>query len=138
MFVSKRHLKKDKKKQKYKKIIFLIIFLLILLGIFELVKFAWSFTRPAYVSPIAAGSFLPESSLGNDLALQQIQFTKIIQDGNGSIHVYLKDGGEVILSSKKDFKQQVSSLQLILSRLTIEGKKLKVLDLRFAHPVISF
>jgi hypothetical protein len=50
----------------------------------------------------------------------------------------LIDNGEVILSSKKDIGSQLSSLQLMLARLTIEGKKLKVLDFRFDNPVVSF
>jgi len=52
--------------------------------------------------------------------------------------VELRDGGELILSSKKDLENQLSSLQLILSRLTIEGKKLKKLDFRYDNPVVSF
>ena len=55
-----------------------------------------------------------------------------------SIEVELKDGGKVIFSSKKDLKKQITSLQLVLSRLTIEGKKLKILDFRYDNPVVSF
>ena len=57
---------------------------------------------------------------------------------DASLIVELENEGVVILSSKKDIRSQISSLQLILSRLTIEGKKLKILDFRYDNPVVSF
>ena len=62
----------------------------------------------------------------------------MVNDSDGSFAVTLQDGGEVILSSKKDIGSQLTSLQLVLSRLTIEGKKLKRLDFRFDNPVVEF
>ncbi|HUS51988.1 MAG TPA: hypothetical protein VMX77_00815 [Candidatus Bathyarchaeia archaeon] len=43
---------------------------------------------------------------------------------------------EVFFSSEKEASVQVGSLQLILSRTKIEGKRLKRVDLRFDKPVI--
>jgi len=68
---------------------------------------------------------------------KRIEFKKITQE-EGAVRVILKDDSEVIFSSKKDIGTQVSSLQLTLSRLTIDGKKLKIIDFRFSNPVISF
>ncbi len=52
------------------------------------------------------------------------------------IVVFLKEGPEVVFSSQKEPAAQVGSLQLILSRTKIEGKRLKRIDLRFDKPVI--
>lgn len=50
--------------------------------------------------------------------------------------VQLSDNHEVLLSSKKDLFSQVASLQVILPRLTIEGKKFTRLDFRFDKPLL--
>lgn len=50
----------------------------------------------------------------------------------------LSQGGNVIFSLEKPLDQQMSSLQLIISRLTIEGKGFTRIDFRFNDPVISF
>lgn len=51
--------------------------------------------------------------------------------------IWLKDGLQVVMSSKKDIDSQLDSLQLILSRATIEGEKTKKIDLRFDKPVLT-
>ncbi len=52
--------------------------------------------------------------------------------------LFLKKGPQVLISSKKGIGQQVDSLQLILERAKIEGKQIKVIDLRFDKPVVTF
>ena len=56
---------------------------------------------------------------------------------NHSYEVLLLKGESVLLSGKKQIDQQISSLQVISSRLTMEGKQFKKLDLRFDKPVIT-
>jgi hypothetical protein len=90
------------------------------------------------ISPLAKGKTSKLIILENQLAKKKINFVSTIASSDGSFIVKFNDGGEVILSSKKDIGSQLSSLQLILSSLTIEGKKLKVLDFRFDNPVVSF
>lgn len=70
------------------------------------------------------------------LARYRIDFVSVHYQKDKTYTVFLKNGGEVILSSKKDLTSQVSSLQLLINRLTIEGKSFKRLDLRFTNPVI--
>jgi cell division septal protein FtsQ len=50
----------------------------------------------------------------------------------------LKAGPTVLISLEGEVKKQVDSLQLILARAKIEGKQVKVIDLRFDKPVITY
>lgn len=136
MFRSRRLLKKDRSKSKLKFIfIFFVAVLLILIGA-EFLYF--KFNKVTLISPLAIIKTSSLAALENTLQKQQIHFSTVIVNNDGSYTVKLTDGGEVILSSKKDIGSQLSSLQLMLSRLTIEGKKLKILDFRFDNPVVSF
>lgn len=139
MFQRKRLLKKEKAKEKSKNIfLFLIIFFVIFL-IGEYLYFNFSFGKATYLNPIAKNKISIVLTVEKKLDDAKILFTDVSQNQDGSLSVKLKDGGEVILSSKKDIQSQISSLQLILSRLTIEeGKKLKNLDFRYDSPVVSF
>jgi cell division septal protein FtsQ len=61
---------------------------------------------------------------------------KTIEVSEKGILARLEDGLEVFFSSQKEATGQVGSLQLILSRTKIEGKRLERVDLRFDKPVI--
>jgi hypothetical protein len=138
MFTRKRLLKKEKIKRKYRTLILFIGFVLIIVSVFELIYLNFSFGRVTYISPIAKITASRISILEHEMDLRGIKYSSVNIDNDGSFNINLSDSGEVILSSKKDLRSQLSSLQLILSRLTIEGKKLKVLDFRYNHPVVSF
>ncbi len=45
---------------------------------------------------------------------------------------------EVWFDTHKDLSIQVSSLQIILNKFTIEGRKAKKVDLRFSDPIIVY
>lgn len=72
------------------------------------------------------------------LKKEKIQFLAVSVASDSSYLVYLQGGAEAIISPKKNLLEQVRSLQIVLSRLTIEGKRFKSLDFRFEKPVISF
>lgn len=75
----------------------------------------------------------------NDLLQESgIAFTSVESANDSSYLVNLKDGGQVIITQNKNVQNQISSLQLILSRLTIEGKRFKSLDFRYDKPVVLF
>jgi len=59
-----------------------------------------------------------------------------LPDGNYSIK--LTENGEVILSQSRNISTQIASLQVIMQRLTMEGRRFAKLDLRFDKPVIVF
>ena len=138
MFQGKRQLKKDKKKNRIKFAFKTLLALLFLLFIIEFAYIKFSFGKVTFISPIAKNKVLQNYPLENLLQKQKISYLSTSLSSDGSTIIMLKDGGEVILSSKKDIGSQISSLQLILSRLTIEGKRLKILDFRFDNPVVSF
>lgn len=68
---------------------------------------------------------------------KNVPTVSIEQVSDTSYKVVLSEGEEVYLSSKKSLAEQISSLQRILSRLTIEGKHFVRLDVRFDKPVIT-
>lgn len=70
------------------------------------------------------------------LSEHNIQYESISSASDSSVLVRLAAGEEVVLSSTRDIAFQISSLQLILSRFTIEGKKFQSLDFRFERPIV--
>jgi hypothetical protein len=136
MFQQKRLLKKEKLKGKIWLVFFILAILLILVIGIEFLYF--NFVKVSVISPLAKSKVSRLVNLENELSKNQITFSAASANQDGSYTIKLLAGGEVILSSKKDIGSQLSSLQLMLSRLTIEGKKLKTLDFRFDNPVVSF
>jgi hypothetical protein len=136
MFQQKRLLKKDKIKERIKIVFFVLAILLILVIGIEFLYF--NFVKISVISPLATTKISKLNNLENTLSKNKISFSNAGVNQDGSFTVKLVDGSEVILSSKKDIGSQLSSLQLLLARLTIEGKKLKTLDFRFDNPVVSF
>ena len=137
MFQKKRQLKKEKSKSRLKVLILALLFIFVLTLVSEYIYLNFSFGK-SFLSPIAKVTNSQTLNVEKQLEKENINFSSTSINVDKSISVNLTNGGVVILSSKKDIRSQLSSLQLILSRLTIEGKKLKSLDLRFDSPVISF
>ncbi len=136
MLQRKRLLKKDKLKSQIKFIYLAIVaFLLLLIGI-EFVLL--NFSKISLISPLAKNKWSNQIYIEEQLKKDGISYSNVIASSDGSFVAKLVNGGEVILSSKKDIKSQLSSLQLIVSRLTIEGKRLRILDFRFDKPVVTF
>lgn len=50
----------------------------------------------------------------------------------------IKNGPKIYFSGDKDVEWQASSLQLIVSRLTIDNKKPNLIDLRFDKPIVKY
>jgi hypothetical protein len=136
MLRQRRLLRKDKFKGRIK-IVFIILVILLIVSIgLEYIYF--NFVQSTFISPLAKTKLSKLTSFEDELAKKHIPFSRVVVNSDGSYTVNLIDNGEVILSSKKDIGSQLASLQLMLTRLTIEGKKLKVLDFRFDIPVVSF
>jgi hypothetical protein len=136
MFRQKRLLKKEKIKVKVRLIF--AVFVVLLIAIIGLEYLYFNFGSISFISPLAKSNLSKLVSVEDKLSQKNIPFSSVTTDLNGAFRVKLLDGGEVILSSKKDIGSQLSSLQLMLARLTIEGRKLKALDFRFDNPVVSF
>lgn len=119
---------------------FLLVIVTIFFSIPTILRYV---TQKGYVSPLSA-AYGPQEALGN--AMTEDMVRKKLHEANISIRsidsfddgfIVLLEGKEkVILSRKKPLGDQISSLQLISSRLTIEGKHFASLDLRFDRPVL--
>lgn len=132
-----------RRNRKAKKGLFLIFLFLLFFSISTSLFFYYWFTKTLFISPLPNGSLDNQNSptaeeLKTLLGKSNISFTEVKSSTGSSILVKLKDGGEVLFSAKKSLGEQVSSLQLILSRLTIEGKRFKNLDLRFEKPSVVY
>jgi len=129
-----RRLRNNKKK--------IIGYFLIILGSILIAFAALSmigFKKPNYLSPVAS---LTNYRKANEVQIlldkKNIPYVKINTNSDTLTTVDIKDNGKVYLSTKRDLLKQISSLQLVLSKLTIEGKRFKSLDFRFDKPVINF
>mgnify|MGYP001578830843 CR=1 FL=1 len=54
------------------------------------------------------------------------------------INIWLNNGTLIAISLQKEADSQLDSLQVILSRIKMEGKGLREVDLRFDKPVITY
>lgn len=132
-----------RRNRKAKKGLFLILLFLLFFSISaSLFSYYW-FTKTLFISPLPNRSLdnlnpLTTEELKTLLKKGNIAFSEVKSSTGSSILVTLKDGNDVLFSAKKSLGEQVSSLQLILSRLTIEGKRFKNLDLRFEKPTVAY
>lgn len=144
MFPKKRLLKKDKNIQSKKRLRFTTVILGMLglscigIGILVLMK------EPPFTSPLPiflpfqadAGSAHSKKELEIALKDADISYEKLTQIRSGIYSFTIVDNGEVTITLKKSLSTQLSSLQVILVRLTMEGKKFKRLDMRYDRPII--
>lgn len=131
-------IKKLKRKSRFLfiKVVVPIVILLILLSLL-LYKFPTvPFFKKPIISPLAKSKPHQDSSLESLLEREKIPFTSVIRSSDFYTIVF-PDGGQVFVSSKKNLTIQINSLQLMLNRLTIEGKRIKSLDFRFDKPIIK-
>ena len=61
-----------------------------------------------------------------------------LQQTDSDITITSDKNATYIFDKKKKIPEQITSLQLILSRLTIEGKQASKIDFRFNNPVVTF
>ncbi len=128
---------KRKGKSFFIKIIFPIFILLTLLAFLIYRLSAFSIFNKPIVSPLGQNKPSQVSNLEVLLKKANVPFSSITSSSD-FYTIILSGGGQVIMSSKKELAIQISSLQLMLSRLTIEGKRIKSLDFRFDKPIINF
>jgi len=134
------------KKRKIKTRLFqqIKLFLIALMGIFiffgvvYLIFFFLFPQKQLFISPLALQKNVNRNQIDDLLEKSGIAFTSVENAKDSTYLVNLKDGGQVIITQNKNIQNQISSLQLILSRLTIEGKRFKSLDFRYDKPVVVF
>ena len=143
MLTNRKKLKN--RKRKIKIILISTLFTIFSYGILS--YFIWTviISKTHYISPLPLAS-PTDSSIKNDknienikerLKKEGIEFSSV-SPSDFSYIIHLKDNKEAILSSQKDLSTQISSLQFIILRLTMEGKEFSRLDLRYDKPIIVF
>lgn len=98
------------------------------------------FIKKKVISPVVQN--IIKQDLTGELKIlfdkNNIGFSSIEIASDSSYLITLKDGSEVFFSSSKSMPSQISSLQFLLGRLTIEGKRVSRLDFRFDKPIIVY
>ncbi len=132
-----------RKNQKFEKVFIIIVVVVsIVLGIGSFFLFQQINSSYKYLSPLANSSSMTDESrevkksqVEELLLKQKIKFDSV-SASSSAIIVQFEDDSVAILSTKKEMKKQISSLQFILTRLTMEGRSFTRLDMRFDKPVI--
>lgn len=128
------------KKKLFHLIILIVIFSSLVLGGISLWIFKpisinnLNFISNKLFNPAANNNYL---ILLNELAKDQIGISYLNYLDNETVEASLSSGVKVIFSLKKEPINLVTSLQLILSRFRIEGRKVNKIDLRFKNPVVE-
>ena len=140
-------------KRKLRRIIRIIIFLLFIFLVTICILFLCSITifkkQQVILTPV--GSVKNVAQEDNQKMSPQVSDTmqklfdqyhlsvdSINTGTDSAMHILFKGGQEIIFSENKAIETQIASLQLIMNRLTIEGKQFNRIDLRFDNPVITF
>lgn len=79
----------------------------------------------------------PETELAKELKKSNLGVISLSINGEREILASLSGDTQVIFKSE-GIAQQVSSLQIMLSRFKIEGRIPKKIDLRFEKPIVVF
>lgn len=77
------------------------------------------------------------SQVTGELTKHKLSYSSINING-GDVYTQLNDGTEIVLSGEKDISVQLDSLQYTIAHLTIEGKRIARVDMRFERPVVTF
>lgn len=90
------------------------------------------------ISPLSKNQTSTVIGIEKSLKSKNIEYKKVELAPDLNYVITLSGNEAVTIASKKDIEHQLSSLQLIISQLKIEGKAFKSLDFRFEKPIISF
>ena len=122
---------------KKKRLLILVLLAIFLIALSILLFFPRLTKKALFISPVATNSSQDAKKIETLLLEADISFSSISFLDYYYI-VMLSDGGQVILSLKKDIEKQITSLQPILKQLTIEGKKFNRIDFRFDKPLVVY
>jgi cell division septal protein FtsQ len=129
--------KREKKKASKRRLGIILIFIGLLALNFSLVYMAFFEKPKPIVSPLSKNQISSNATVEKKLKERNIVYTSFTTEKDLNYKIKLESGGEVIIDSGKNIDQQLSSLQLILKQLKIEGKALKRLDFRYQKPIIT-
>jgi cell division septal protein FtsQ len=139
MFTKKRRLPNQKKKSRW---YFLALPILIFIGgVGILVNMLTN--HPHFISALPTKNSPVLATVTTEDVLQKefekagfhIDSVTVASDSGYLIHLHT---GETIVANEKTPISQISSLQALLTNLTMEGKRIERLDIRFDKPVVLF
>lgn len=115
-----------------------LILVLAIVGVYGIFKNVdvGNFYKQEVIAPVPLNDPLKE--LTDELSKKNIPVNFPLVATNAAVLARMSDGGEVLFSLHKDFATQVDSLQIILSRLKMEGKKIKKIDFRYDRPTVVY
>lgn len=147
MKASIKNSKRRRKIQKGKKYVFFFFIWVACISSAAFVYYLLG-SRISYVSPLpflkavaTGGSVNAEDTkqtIERELKKREIAYVSIDTTNSERYSIFLAEKREVLLAPQKDIASQIASLQVILIRLTMEGKQFSKLDLRFEKPVMVF
>lgn len=129
--------KRQKKEASKKKLGSVLVFIGLFMIAFSLFFTAYLEKKPKPLSPLSKNQRSVNSVIEEMLKKKEISFQSIDTANDLSIVIMLDKNREVVIDPDKDIEKQLSSLQLILSQLKIEGKSFKRLDFRYQKPIIT-
>lgn len=95
----------------------------------------------ALISPLSrVFAHTHEDYVGEVKALcaeEHLSCSQVQQIPGNAVQITLDSGVIAYLSTQKNLKNQVTSLQQAMSQLTIKGTHVKIIDFRFEHVVVS-
>lgn len=132
-----------RKRKAPKKVISLILLLVCAAALVFAVYYWFSMHKSSLLRPVPLGLSLNLpvrederiSKIRSELESKKIDTEVIRVDPDLGIVVKLEDNGEIYLS-EENYPAELASLQVILKKLTMEGKRFKHLDLRYERPII--
>ncbi len=138
------HLRNDRKNRRKYSLKYVVVFWVGCLLIAFLASVGFFLFRKyksiIYVSPVPKQSQEQTNDINTLKSLlleKNIAFSLVSSWDSSSYLIKLVSGEEIVITAKKSLVDQVSSLQLVLSRLTIEGKRVSRIDFRFDTPVLT-
>ena len=130
--------KKQKKENSRRKLGVGLVFTGLITIAILLFYLAYLQKTPVFLNPLSKDQASMGTKIQKILKEKKISYRSIATSKDLTYRVVLDKDSEVIIDPKKDVETQLSSLQLILSALKIEGKAFKRLDFRYQKPIISF
>lgn len=130
--------KKQKKERSRKKLGLSLLFVGLIMISASLFFTAFLEKPDKPISPLSKDQSSINSKIEKGLKDKKILYISVETLKDLNYQILLDNKTQVIIDSKKDIGAQLSSLQLVLTQLKIEGKSFKRLDFRYQKPVISF
>lgn len=100
---------------------------------FSIIKINFSKEKKV-IKPIPEFSF--EERLKEEFIRMNLNPKEFFSLGRGDVEILFSDF-RVIVSKNKPLKPQLTSLQLIINRFRIEGRRIRKIDLRFKNPIVE-